>query len=81
MPLNPLAKPSAAPEIFDHLHFGLTEWALKLAFSIDDVETGDTTKSAIHEGNFERLFGQSVPSPQEAGRKRRTQRPSRYGGI
>lgn len=57
LPLKPMAQDGDSPEIPEHMHAWLVEWALSRAFLKRDAETYDEAASAKHEAEFARYFG------------------------
>lgn len=59
---------SSIPEIPEHLHLHLLDWAAYRAFSLRDSDANDTARAAKHEAIFDARFGKRLPAVAMPGR-------------
>lgn len=71
---------SDKPEIHEQWQYKMLNWAAHLAYILDEPNSLDNNKAALHEANFTRDFG--LPDNAYAvQRKKQPKRPVVYGGI
>jgi hypothetical protein len=66
---------SGVPELPEHLHLHLLDWAAYRAFSLRDSDANDTSRAAKHEMTFDARFGRrlsAIALPGRAQKRRHT---------
>lgn len=60
-PLKPMVEDSDSPELREHYHPMLLDWAKFRAYSVPDSDLFNANKAALHEAAFIKNFGESRP--------------------
>ena len=61
---------TSALTIPEEYHFGLVDWICYLAYSRQDADSNDFSKSALHERRFDTMFGPRPSAKAEQSRRR-----------
>lgn len=79
-PLEEMSSDFDEPEIAQHYHRYLLDWALHRAFSKRDADTYDEGRAKGYEADFERRFGERLPASVRQMRAASSNWTVAYGG-
>jgi len=82
LPTNDINDMEDSPEIAEEFHIELAHWVCRRAFSKTGSEENDEKRAALHDAEFQRMFGRPVPAGVRTHLQRGPQslkiRPMRY---